>query len=163
MLFRNLGSNDQSQTISWHDLEFGAPTIIGFAKLCSRALSEAAPNPTKTLLEDLSGEAKTILVSARDRGSMDIRASREPFDSAQRFLAVCVEYELDQRLLFLQKENPQQTVQFLEGFRELCQHGLILHHLQKDFSLSAKGFELAEKLNRDDFEDLLDFAIEIEH
>lgn len=163
MLFRNLGNNDQPQTISWHDLEFGAPTIIGFASLCSRALVAIDPNAPSPALENLSDEAKAILVSAQNRGSMDIRASREPFDSAQRFLAVCVEYELDQRLLFLQKQNPQQTVKFLEGFRELCQNGLIMHHLQKDFSLSAKGFELAGQLEREDFENLLSFAIEIEH
>ena len=162
MLFRNLGTGDQNQPISWQDLEFGAPTIIGYARLCSLAMSQpqTAGSPS---LDDLSSEAKTILVAARDRGTLDIRASRESFDSAERFLAVCVEYELDRRLLFLQKENPKQTVKFLEGFRELCQSGLVVHHLQKDFSLSAAGFELANQLKRDDFVDLLSFADEIEH
>ena len=161
MLFRNLGGGDQNQSISWQDLEFGAPTIIGYARLCSLALSQ--PTPGSPSLDDLSNEAKTILAAVRERGTLDVRASRESFDSAERFLAVCVEFELDRRLLFLQKEDPKQTVRFLEGFRELCQSGLVVHHLQKDFSLSAAGFDLAAKLTRDDYEDLLSFAVEIEH
>ena len=159
MLSRNLGSNDL-QASSWQDLGFGAATILGFANLCSRAMTIP---PDSISLDDLSPEAKTILASAAERGTIDIRASREPFDSAERFLAVCVEYALDQRLLFLQKDNPKQTVQFLEGFRQLCQAGLIMHHLQKDFSLSAQGFKLAKQLNRAEFESLISFAVEIEH
>ena len=159
MLSRNLGSGD-SQAASWQDLGFGAPTILGFANLCSRAMTIA---PDSISADDLSPEAKTILAVAADRGTLDIRASREPFDSAERFLAVCVEHSLDQRLLFRQKENPKQTVRFLEGFRQLCKAGLIIHHLQKDFSLSAAGFEVAQILDRAEFESLISFAVEIEH
>lgn len=162
MLFRNLGNGDQNQSISWQDLEFGAPTIIGYARLCSLALSQPSQF-AESNIDELSLEARTILVAARDRGSLDIRASRESFDSADRFLAVCVEFELDRRLLFLQKENPKQTVKFLDGFRELCQFGLVIHHLQKDFSLSAAGFEVAANLNPQTVQDLMDFALEIEH
>jgi hypothetical protein len=163
MLFRNFGNGDQNQAVLWQDLELGAPTIIGYARLCSLAMSQPNPGSGFPSADDLSSEAKTILVAARDRGTMDIRASREPFDSAERFLAVCVEFELDRRLLFLQKENPKQTLRFLEGFRELCSSGLIVHHLQKDFSLSVAGFELAESLQREDFDELMNFAVEIEH
>jgi hypothetical protein len=74
-----------------------------------------------------------------------------------------VESELEKRLLFLQKENPEQTVKFLEGFRQLCQHGLVIHHLQRDFSLSALGFQLAQSLNPEDYASSLKFASEIDH
>lgn len=159
MLPRSFSSNDQTASQAWQDLGEGAPTIMGFANLCSQAIT----NGSACDLQDLSDEAKAILAVVGNRGTMDIRASREPFDSAQRMLAVCAEYELDRRLLFLQKEDPEQTVRFLEGFRQLCQSGLVLHHLQKDFSLSAAGFEIAKKLKRSDYEALLKFAVEIEH
>lgn len=162
MLFQNLHS-DLSQSVGWQDLEFGAPTIIGFALLCSRALSSTESRPDASILNELSNEAKTILVLAANRGTIDVRASRESFDSAERFLAICVEYELDQRILFLQKSDPHQTIKFLEGFRELCLAGLIMHHLQKDFSLSAAGFEMAKTLKRENYESLIQFGVETEH
>ncbi len=163
MLLRNLGGDDQKQATQWQDLGHGAPTIIGLANLCGLALMQSHHGEIEKLMENLSNEAKTILVAAATRGTIDIRADRDSFDSAQRFLAVSVEYEVDQRILFLQKDDPEQTVRFLEGFRQLCHHGLMLHHLQKDFSLSASGYSAAKKLNRDDFSELLDFGIKIEH
>ena len=159
MLPRSHNSGEQNSNHSWQDLGYGAPTIMGFATLCSRAIT----NRSQCDLDELCGEAKAILVAAADRGTMDIRASREPFDSSERLMAICVEFELDRRLLFLRKDDPQQTVRFLEGFRQLCESGLVLHHLQKDFSLSATGFEIAKQLNRADHESLLSFAVEIEH
>jgi len=159
MLPRSFNSTDQTNSQSWQDLGHGAPTIMAFATLCSRALVDRSQcNP-----DDLSDEAKAILAVAADRGTMDIRASREPFDSSERLLAICVEFELDRRLLFLRKDDPEQTVRFLEGFGQLCESGCVLHHLQKDFSLSAAGFEIAKQLKRTDHEDLLKFAVEIEH
>lgn len=162
MLFRNLGGDDK-QTTQWQDLGHGAPTIIGLANLCSQKMAQPTITDEPVCTEGLSDEAKTILVAAAKRGTIDIRADRDSFNSAERFLAVCVEYELEQRLLFLQKDDPEQTIRFLEGFRQLCQTGLIVHHLQKDFSLSAAGFKLAKSLNREDFQSLLSFAMEIEH
>ncbi len=108
MLLRNLGSDSTGQT-SWNELKDGAPTIMGLANLCGRAIA----NPKdQCQLDQISDEAKTILVVACQRGTIDIRSNRDSFDSADRFLAVCVEYDLDQRLLFLNKENPKQTVRF---------------------------------------------------
>ena len=136
MLFRNLGSDDQKQATLWQDLGHGSPTIIGFANLCSRAMV-SDPGASLPRFEDLSDEAKTILVAAADRGTIDIRADKDSFDSAERFLAVCVEFELDRRLLFLQKEHPEQTLRFLEGFRQLCQTGLVMHTCKKIFRSRA--------------------------
>ena len=160
MLLRNLGGDHQKLNTQWQDLGHGAPTIIGFANLCSIAMMQSTPDPTG---EGLSDEALTILVAAAKRGAIDIRADRDSFDSAERFLAVCVEYELDQRILFLKKEDPEQTIRFLEGFRQLCQRGLVIHHMQKDFSLSAPGFELARSVDVEKHQSLLDFGTKIEH
>lgn len=162
MLFRNLNSEDKQAT-QWQDLGYGAPTIIGFANLCSLAIAQPAVEDELVSAGGLSDEAKTILVAAANRGTIDVRADRESFNSAERFLAICVEYELDQRLLFLQKDDPEQTIRFLEGFRQLCQSGLVIHHLQRDFSLSAAGYKMAKSLDRGRFESLLSFAVEIEH
>lgn len=164
MLLRNLNASNNSAT-SWEDLAFGAPTIIGFSELCRQQLASplSAPEAEIDLNQELSIEAKTILAAAANRGTIDIRANKDSFNSAERFLAVCVESELEKRLLFLQKENPEQTVKFLEGFRQLCQHGLVLHHLQRDFSLSASGFEFAKSLNAADYASSLKFACEIDH
>lgn len=164
MLFRNL-NNPPSSATSWEDLAFGAPTIMGFAELCRQRIASPLNHADVEfdLNHELTLEAKTILAAAANRGTIDIRANKDSFNSAERFLAVCVESELEKRLLFLQKENPEQTVKFLEGFRQLCQHGLILHHLQRDFSLSAFGFEFAQSLNHDDYASSLKFASEIDH
>ena len=164
MLFRNLNTPNPSAT-SWEDLAFGAPTIIGFAELCRQRIA-SMPNTLDgefDLNDELSVAARTILAAAANRGTIDIRANQDSFNSAERFLAVCVESELEQRLLFLQKENPEQTVKFLEGFRQLCQHGLVIHHLQRDFSLSALGFQFARTLDTKDYESSLKFASEIDH
>lgn len=168
MLFRNLSGEDKQSTL-WEDMGHGAPTIIGYAELCRQAIvhpvsfDHLEKTEDSFIADELSDEAKTILVAAADRGTIDIRANRDSFNSAERFLAVCVEYQLDHRLLFLQKENPEQTVRFLDGFRQLCQSGLVIHHLQKDFSLSAAGFQVARSLKRSEYESLLEFATEIEH
>ena len=160
MLLRNLGADQQRQQTAWADLAEGAPTIIGFADLCGLALANPRPEFS---VDQLSDEAKTILIVAANRGTMDIRAKRDSFDSAARLLAVCVEFELDRRLLFLSEQDPKQSLRFLDGFRQLCEHGLIIHHLQKDFSLSSQGFEVANRLVRSDYENLIEFAVELEH
>ncbi len=165
MLQRNLKTGNQRHLSTWNDLSEGSATILGFANLCSLAIANLKDITVDDifLADPLSDEAKAILVVAATRGTIDIRANRDSFDSVDRFLAVCVEQELDQRLLFLKKENPEQTVRFLDGFRELCQNGLVIHHLSKDFSLSSRGFEMARRFSRTDFTSLIDFAITLEH
>ena len=140
------------------ELSDGLPTIAAFARLCGRAISgEAQP------LANLAPEALAIVAASRGTGRFDIRGDRDAFESADRFLAVCVEITADRRLLFRDKANPRQTIMFLDGFRQLCQSGLILHHLLKDFSLSISGFELSDRLNAADYQELIGFATEIEH
>jgi hypothetical protein len=158
MLQRNLSESSNKPT-AWQELAEGAPTILAFAQLCSLALVDSAPQAAAELL---SNEAKTILALAANRGTIEIRAHRDPVDPVERFLAVCVEVEPERRILFLQKEDPQQTVKFLEGFRQLCRTGLILHHLQRDFSLSTQGYELARVFDPRDFMKLIGWAQELD-
>lgn len=158
MLLRHLGSGDGHIQTMWQELGEGAPTIIGFANLCAVAMDRPIPES-----DELSDEAKSILVVAAGRGMMDVRSNREPFDSSERLLAVCVEVDEERRMLFLKRDDPEQTIRFLNGFRQCCLHGLVMHHLQRDFSLTANGFDLAKQLNRDDYTELIEFATEVPH
>ncbi len=158
MLLRNLSMTDQSGSLVLQELSDGLPTIAAFARLCGRAISgEAQP------LASLAPEALAIVSASGGTGRFDIRGDRDAFESADRFLAVCVEIAADRRLLFRDKANPRQTIMFLEGFRQLCQTGLVMHHMLKDFSLSTAGFELSDRLDAADYRDLIGFATEIEH
>jgi hypothetical protein len=158
MLPIHFANKDDDHTSIWRDLSDGAPTIYGFANLCGRALQH-----TVSPVAPLMSEANAILAAAAQRGVMDIRGSKNGFDAADRFLAVCVELAEDRRLLFKRKENPRQTMRFLEGFRQLCQSGVVLHHLQRDFSLTEHGFEAALKVDPDGVAELLEFAVEIDY
>lgn len=157
MLFRNLSNHDSSGT-SHAELNDGLPTIHALARLCGRAIS----GETATV-DALSQQAKAILAMGNDRGIFDIRGNTDGFESADRFLAVCVELDSDRRLILRDKLNPRVTLGFLEGFRQLCQSGLIMHHTQKEFSLTNAGFDLATTLNASDYAELVGFAIEVEH
>lgn len=156
MLQRNLSNYDGSGPTWWQDLGQGAPTIAGFAMLCSRALGDGVTGtdlaiegdqPQPIRVEDsLNADAKVILALAARRGTFEIRGKQNGFDSVQRFLAVAVEVDVDSWRLLLDKSNPRQTIRFLEAFGLLCQHGLIIHHLQREFSLSSRGFALGDRL-----------------
>lgn len=158
-------SGEPAAATAWQELEFGAATISAFAELCRRAIispSEYGVDP-----DTLSSEAKAILVCGGQRGVVDVRACKDDYDSVERFLAVCVETEPDSHVLFLQKDDPVQTVAFLDGFGELCRNGLIIHHLGRDFSFSKSGYALAKQLVdggvAETLSSLLDFAVKLDH
>jgi Mn-dependent DtxR family transcriptional regulator len=46
----------------------------------------------------------------------------------------------------------------LEAFRELCEQGLVIHQLQKEFSLTERGFTIADGLRRETFAEDFSFA-----
>ncbi len=156
MLRRHLGSDNDRQQTLWQELNEGTATIIGFATLCSMSMCGTA-DP----IEECSDEAMAILIAARDRGIIEIRGSKEAFDSTERLLGVCVELNQDQWLIFRRKSEPERSIRFLDGFRQLCQAGLVMHHLQRDFSLTTKGFALAHQLEPSDFSEQLGFAEEV--
>lgn len=126
---------------SWEALGNAAPTLVALAQLCSQRWVQRPSDETS--LEGLSEEATTILVTARHRGVIELRAMNSAFDSAARLLAVYVENEPDNRIVFRDKDRPEVTVRFLEGFRQLCERGLIIHHLYGEFSLAPHGIDLA--------------------
>lgn len=148
MLERYLGQ-DRQTPIGWDELGHGAPTIIALARLAAVHLPTSDDDSVDKLLDqgELSDEARALLCVAQDRGVFAIRGSNQAFESIGRFLMVHVETEPDQLLRFGSKDSPLQTIRFLEGFAQLCHHGLVVHHLFHEFSLSSKGFALAARID----------------
>jgi hypothetical protein len=129
---------------SWEALGNGAPVLVALAQLSA----EAVVHPCDVDLEKLQPEAKAILYAARDRGVIEIKGSHIAFEAPARLLAVYIEVDDTQTLTFRDPEKPEVTVRFLEGFRELCSKGLAMHHIHRDFSLTARGFEIARAIER---------------
>lgn len=139
-------TSDGRQMVLWEELGAGAPTIVAFARLSSDAL--AANRQTSG--EELSDEARAILFAARHRGAIEIKGVNEAFESSERFLAICIELDSDRQFILKRRDDPVLTIRFLDGFRQLCASGLVMHHLFRDFSLTRSGFEIARQIGRHD-------------
>ncbi len=144
---------------SWDALGAGAPVLVALAQLCSQAMVEinhvdAAPT------DDLPPESLAILVAARNRGVIELKAVNTAFEAPSRLLAVYVELDETQTIAFRAPHEPEITVRFLEGFRQLCLRGLVMHHIHRDFSLTSRGFELARTINAQKVQPWLDKGTE---
>lgn len=140
---------------SWEALGAGAPILVALAQLCCQAMVERSA-PKLASVEGLLPEAKAILFAARKRGLIEVRGVNTAFDPAARLLAVYVEVDESQTIAFRDPENPETTVLFLEGFRQLCELGLVMHHLHRDFSLTALGFKLSRSVSQEEVQSWLD-------
>lgn len=143
--------------LSWSDVAAGAPSIMGFAALAGRAIATGA-----TLQGELTPHALAILYAARERGSIEIKAVKNAYDSAQRLLAVHVELTPERFLAFRSRTNPQFTLAALDGFRLLCATGLAMHHLGHDFSLTLAGLQLANTINQQNVAAILAQTVEMD-
>jgi len=158
MLAPNFGGNEQDATALLKVMNEGYPVVSALAMLSAKAIAAGEFKAEETL-EKLTPEAKMLLLVARVRGTFEVRATKDSFDSTERFLAVCVETEPGVYLVFRRKDQPRQTVRFIEAFAQLCRLGLVIHHQQKEFSLSTHGYAVGENVSADEIQDLLDFAI----
>jgi hypothetical protein len=152
MLGRALGSDEQL-VATWSDLGAGAPTIAALAQLCSRAWVNGS-----SAAEDLWPEARAILYVAGRRGVLEIKGTNAAYESPSRLLTVFVELDDETRIRFRDARNVQQNVRFLEGFRQLCARGLVMHHLYHEFTLTPSGFALAATISPSEVQTLLDFG-----
>jgi hypothetical protein len=155
----NLNPVDNYLHGSWEALGNGAPTLVALAQLCSESWA-LGHDQSKIEIEDLLPESQAILFAARERGIIEIRAVNSAFDAAARLLAVYVELSHERTIAFRSQEDPAITVRFLEGFRELCGQGLVLHHIYRDFSLSAHGLRVARAIDEPKVAHLLALATE---
>ncbi len=183
MRTRQLNPVDSYLSGSWEALGNGAPVLVALAQICSQAwtrgftsagplseLGDAAsasatvesdvPVDDSQMLMQFSGEARAILYAAGQRGIIELKAVNTAFDAAARLLAVYVEETDERTIAFRDSQKPEVTVRFLDGFRELCERGLIIHHIYRDFSLSPRGFEMARLVQRADVQQWLDMATE---
>ncbi len=163
MKIKNLNPIDNYLAGSWEALGNGAPVLVALAQMCSHTWTREAfgdAKPVPATLDGLSGEARAILFASRTRGIIELKAVNTAFDAAARLLAVYVEESDERTIAFRDAQKPEVTVRFLDGFRELCQRGLIIHHIYRDFSLSPRGFELAQTVQQGDVQRYLDMATE---
>ena len=154
----NLNPVDNYLHGSWEALGNGAPMLVALAQLCSERWVRG--RSAAVYLSSLSGEAQAILFAAQGRGIVEIKAVNSAFDAAARLLAVYVELDDEHTIAFRDAKNPEVTVRFLDGFRELCDSGLVLHHIYRDFSLAPSALELARTIEREQVQHLLDKATE---
>ena len=138
-------TEDGRRLAVWEELGAGAPTVSALAQLCGQAMVEGRV----TSVEELSEEARAILYAARQRGAIEIKAVNHAFESTERFLTVCVELDLERELILKRRDDPELTIRFLDGFRELCGGGLVMHHILRDFSLTRTGFQAARAIPRE--------------
>ncbi len=144
---------------SWDALGAGAPVLVALSQLCSNAMVDLnATSPIE--VEQLSPEAKAILVASRNRGVIEVKAVNAAFEAPSRMLAVYVELDETQTIAFRDRNEPEVTVRFLEGFRVLCQKGLVMHHIHRDFSLTSRGFEVARTISKQEVQPWLDKGTE---
>ncbi len=144
---------------SWDALGAGAPFLVALSQLCSQA-TVGLNASTEVAVDQLSAESKAILVAARNRGVIEIKAVNAAFEAPSRMLAIYVELDETQTIAFRDPNEPEVTVRFLEGFRVLCENGLVMHHIHRDFSLTSKGFELARTISKQEVQPWLDKGTE---
>lgn len=157
VLQRNESEHQRALADSWQALGEGGPTLVALANLCARNLAQP---PADDAAVELSGEAKAILVAARETGCIEVRGVRTAFEAPARYLAVYVELEQHRTVAFRSRDDVELTVRFFDGLVQLCRAGLVMHHLARDFSLTRRGFEVARAIDRQPLETLLGQATE---
>ena len=153
----HLSPVDSYLTGSWEALGQGAPVLVALAQISSQAMISGGPET----LPPLTPEARTILFAARERGIVEIKGVHSAFEAPSRLLAVYIEMTDEYTIAFRDRMNPETTVRFLDGFRQLCECGLVIHHLHRDFSLTPAGFELARTITQEEVQPWLDKATDM--
>ncbi len=144
---------------SWSALGEGAPTLSALAAVCARSIVHP-PDAESEGDARISLEGQAILYAARHRGVIEVRGVSTAFEAPARMLAIYVEEDEHRTIAFRDRERPEVTLRFFEGFCELCRAGLILHHLHRDFSLTMRGFVRAKEIQFAEVESCLKLATE---
>jgi hypothetical protein len=149
-------ASDPRWAENWQELGHGVPTLMGLARICCQSIV-SGPNKAAPL----SPEARALLYAARQRGVLEIKGANRAFEAPARMLAVHVEVTPELTLIFRSRTNPEYTIRFLAGFRELCAAGLVMHHIFQEFSLTREGLELAQTIPPEEVETLVAQAKEL--
>lgn len=138
--------DDELALFQGRELARGMPAVTGLALLSSRALAGLCKPPA-----ELGRQAEAILALAAERGLIELRIQPDRIDSSERLLAVAVEISGEERKVLRKTGDPAWTMGFVEGLRQLCLGGLVVHLAGHEFVLSAAGFEKARALDRNGF------------
>jgi len=149
--------DDRQLSKDWEALGNGVSTIAALAMLCSKALAGQAEAQ-----DSLSVEAKAILFVAKDCGLIEIKGTYSAFERSERLLAVHVEQSAETGIVFRSRRDPRFTIRCLEGFRQLCAAGLVMHHLYGEFSLTERGYKAAAAITPNEVQAILDEASSVE-
>ncbi len=144
-----------SESESWKALGRGGPTIWALAQLAGQRWS-GTERPSPDSVDKLSPEARALLSVARQHGVIELKATNVAFDSTERLLTVHIHLDEHRQMRFRKVGNARLTIRYLEAFRELCGAGLVIHQLYQEFCLSARGFEWADRIDRNDVADWID-------
>ena len=155
----NLNPVDNYLHGSWEALGNAAPVLVALAQLCSERWVRGAAKESHSL-DELPTEAKAILFAARERAAIELRPVNTAFDPTARLLAVTIEVDDERTIAFRDQANPEFTLACLEGFRQLCERGFIIHHIFRDFSLSIEAIQLANQIAVSEIQQVLDSATE---
>ena len=71
---------------------------------------------------------------------LEVKGSNAAYESPSRLLTVFVETDDNTRIRFRDTQDVRQNVRFLDGFRQLCACGLVMHHLFHEFTSDARRF-----------------------
>lgn len=157
---RDLNPVDNYLHGSWEALGAGAPMMVALAQLASENWTKSNPSDSEHAAKGLSREARAIVLAASRHGMIEIKAVNAAFEASARMLAVYIELDEEQTLAFRDPEKPEFTMSFLEGFRELCAAGYVMHHTARDFSITPAAIALANTLEAADYQPLFDQAIQ---
>jgi hypothetical protein len=149
-------SQDHRWAETWTELGHGTPTLSGLARICSVSMATGGDRQ-----RPLSGEAKALLFAARKRALIEIKGANRAFDAPGRMLAVYIETSAERTLIFRNREDPTITIRFLAGFRELCEAGLVMHHIYHEFSLTREGMDRAATVDEAEVAPFLTLATEL--
>lgn len=149
-------SQDPRWAETWTELGHGTPTLSGLARICSVSMATGGDKE-----RTLSVEAKALLFAARKRALIEIKGANRAFDAPGRMLAVYIETTPERTLIFRNREDPTITIRFLAGFRELCEAGLVMHHIYHEFSLTRDGIDRAATIDEAEVAPLLALATEL--
>ena len=169
MLPIHLNSAQDNENSLLEQLNQGIPSIWQMAKMCTAAQNqgigagEAESSHSCANTSDLSTECQTILWLARNRGSFDIKFDRNAFESSDRVLTVHVEVGENSWQPCRVARNIRKNIAFLEAFMSLCRLGLVLHHVNTEFTLSGRGFECADSIAEDEIKAEIENLVTIDH
>lgn len=144
-----------SETQSWKSLGTGGPTIHALARLAGASWADTRPIGVDSPHE-LSAEARTILALARQHGVIELKSTNIAFDSTERLLTVHVQLTENRQMRFRKTGNARFTIRFLDGFRELCGVGLVVHQLYHEFCLTTRGFDWSDQIDRNSLAEWID-------